>query len=114
MATSGYTKVSECRGGFVRTFYLHPADVGIAKAAASDIKGGDPVENAGLMRDVLEGRRGAYRDVVLLNAGAGLLLAGAAASLGEGIVKGGQAIDEGRARATLGAMIAASRRRTAP
>lgn len=109
IATSGYTKVSECRGGFVRTFYLHPSDVGVPKAAPADIAGGDADENARLMREVLEGRRGPYRDVVVLNAGAGLLVAGAARSVGEGIAMAGAAIDEGRALGALEKMVAASR-----
>src|SRR5512144_2443983 len=68
ISTTGYTKVSECREGAVNTFYLHPADVGLPKAAPGALSGGDAAQNAALLRRVLEGERGAPRDVVLLNA----------------------------------------------
>src|SRR6266581_419230 len=80
ISTTGYTKVSECHQGAVNTFYLHPADVGLPKAAAGSLKGGDAHENARVIERVLGGERGAARDVVLLNAGAALFIAGEAAS----------------------------------
>ena len=101
ISSTGYTKISECRGDTVRTFYLHPSDVGIPKAAAAEIAGGDAAENAGIVRRVLGGERGAPRDVVLLNAGAALFVAGAAPSIGEGIAQAAAAIDEGKAAAVL-------------
>src|SRR5919198_1036229 len=58
ISTTGYTKVSECRNGAVNTFYLHPADVGLAKAAPEALKGGDPAQNAAIARAVLSGSRG--------------------------------------------------------
>ncbi len=62
ISTTGYTKVSECRAGAVNTFYLHPADVGLPKASAADLKGGDASENAAIIDRVLAGRaRGAKR-----------------------------------------------------
>ena len=78
ISTTGYTKVSEYRDGAVNTFYVHPADVGLSKAAPEALRGGDATENARIARDVLAGARGAARDIVLLNAGASLLIAGAA------------------------------------
>src|SRR4051812_25663840 len=101
LSTTGYTKVSECRNGAVNTFYLHPADVGLPKAAAGSLKGGDAHENARIIERVLAGERGAARDVVLLNAGAGLLISGEAASVSEGILMASRAIDRGDARRTL-------------
>src|SRR6266576_6591779 len=74
ISTTGYTKISECKGGAVNTFYLHPADVGLPKATPGSLKGGDAHENARIIERVLAGERGAPRDVVLLNAGAGLLI----------------------------------------
>src|SRR5688572_19728870 len=68
ISTTGYTKVSEVRNGAVHTFYVHPADFGLPKAAPPDLKGGDGVQNAAIIRDVLAGRPGAPRDVVLFNA----------------------------------------------
>jgi anthranilate phosphoribosyltransferase len=108
ISTTGYTKVSEARGRSVRTFYVHPADAGLPKASLADLAGGDAVENAALARRILAGAKGPGRDIVLLNAGAALLVAGAAASLGEGIARAAAAIDRGAATATLEQLIATS------
>ncbi len=102
ISTTGYTKVSEYRDGAVNTFYVHPADVGLAKAAPEALRGGDAVENARIARDVLKGARGAPRDIVLLNAGASLLIAGAAQDVAAGIGLAATALDSGAAAATLG------------
>jgi anthranilate phosphoribosyltransferase len=101
ISTTGYTKVSECKAGSVNTFYLHPADVGLPKAAPGALKGGDAHENARIIERVVAGERGPARDVVLLNAGAGLLISGEAASVNEGILLASRAIDRGDARRTL-------------
>src|SRR5882724_11662646 len=66
ISTSGYTKISECRDGSVKTFYLHPSDVGLPKSSPSALKGGDARENAAIIGRVLAGEPGAPRDVVLL------------------------------------------------
>lgn len=58
ISTCGYTKVSECRRGFVHTFYVHPSDVGLAKAEPADLAGGDAATNAGIARSVLAGAAG--------------------------------------------------------
>jgi anthranilate phosphoribosyltransferase len=108
ISTAGYTKVSECRGGAVNTFYLHPGDVGLPKAGSAALKGGDAHENARIIERILAGERGAPRDVVLLNAGAALLIAGEAASVDEGLVRASRAIDRGDARRTLDTLIAVS------
>jgi anthranilate phosphoribosyltransferase len=108
ISTTGYTKVSECRNGSVNTFYLHPADVGLAKTPPDLLRGGDAAENAAIIGRVLDGERGGARDVVLLNAGAALFIAGAAASVRDGIARAAAAIDQGNARATLARMVAVS------
>jgi len=108
ISTTGYTKISECKDGAVNTFYLHPADVGLPKAAPGSLQGGDAHENARIIERVLAGERGAARDVVLLNAGAGLLIAGEAASVREGILMASRAIDRGDARRTLDQLAAIS------
>ncbi|HET7619945.1 MAG TPA: anthranilate phosphoribosyltransferase [Vicinamibacterales bacterium] len=108
LSTTGYTKVSECRGGSVNTFYLHPADVGLPKGSPEALRGGDAAANAAIARDILSGRRSAARDIVLLNAGASLLIAGAAASVPEGIAAAADAIDSGRAAALLDTLVALS------
>jgi anthranilate phosphoribosyltransferase len=109
ISTTGYTKVSEGRDGSVNTFYLHPADVGIAKAAPGALTGGTAQDNARIMEQVLSGEAGAARDVVLLNAGAALFIGGAAPSIERGIARAAQAIDDGKARETLARLIATSR-----
>lgn len=101
LSTTGFTKVSEFQGGAVRTFYLHPSDVGLSIAPKEALVGGTAAENAALIERLLAGERGAARDIVLLNAGAGLLIAGAVASVRDGIAAAAEAIDSGRAAATL-------------
>jgi anthranilate phosphoribosyltransferase len=109
ISTTGYTKVSECHDGAVRTFYLHPSDVGLTKAAPGALRGGSASDNARIITDVLDGRPGAARDVVVLNAGAALFVAGEAASIRDGMVRAAAAIDEGRATATLARLVEVSR-----
>src|SRR4030095_9556265 len=70
ISTTGHTKVSECRDGAVHTFFIHPTEFGIRKAALEELLGGDAAENAAIVRRVLEGNPGAPRDAVVLNAGA--------------------------------------------
>jgi len=101
ISTTGYTKISEYRDGAVNTFYLHPGDVGLAKAPAEALRGGDAAENARIARDVLSGSPGPAREIVLLNAGASLLIAGAAASIAEGIRRASEALDSGAAADVL-------------
>src|SRR5919204_2096589 len=108
LTTTGYTKIAECRAGAVNTFYLHPADVGLLKAPAGALKGGSAQENATILERVLGGERGAPRDVVLLNAGAALFIAGEASSVQDGIARAAQAIDGGDARRTLERLAAIS------
>jgi anthranilate phosphoribosyltransferase len=108
LSTTGHTKVSECRNGAVSTFYVHPSDFGISKTERRELQGGNAAANAGIIQDVLEGRKSPRRDVVLLNAGASLFVGGKAASVREGIERAAHAIDSGTARTTLEAMVAAS------
>ena len=108
ISTTGYTKVSEYRDGAVNTFYLHPGDVDLPKAAADALRGGDAADNARIARDVLSGSRGAPRDIVLFNAGASLLIAGATATLGEGIQRAAAALDSGAASNVLDRLTAIS------
>ncbi len=108
LSTTGYSKVSECHGKVVQTFYVHPSDVGLPKAAADALRGGDAAHNAAIIRDVLAGETGPARDVVLLNAGAALLVCGNVASLRDGIARAAGAIDSGAARRTLEALVSAT------
>ena len=108
ISTAGYTKISECRDGAVNTFYLHPADVGLPKATTASLKGGDAHQNARIIEAVLAGERGAPRDVVLLNAGAALFIAGDASSVEDGILRASRAIDRGDVRRTLDTLVSIS------
>ncbi|HXG88235.1 MAG TPA: anthranilate phosphoribosyltransferase [Vicinamibacterales bacterium] len=108
LSTTGYTKVSECRGGAVQTFYVHPADYGLPKSSVAALKGGDAAQNAQRIREVLDGVAGPARNVVLLNAGAALLVAGRADSVKDGIAAAAQAIDDGRAKAVLARLVSVS------
>ncbi len=108
ISTTGYTKVSECRDGAVKTFYLHPGDVGLQKAAPGALMGGSATENAGIITSVLDGVPGAARDVVLLNTGAALFVAGRAESIRDGMHQAGRAIDGGDASATLARLVSLS------
>jgi anthranilate phosphoribosyltransferase len=108
ISTTGYTKISECRDGSVNTFYLHPADVGLSKTVPSAIRGGPAAENAGIVSSVLRGEPGPARDIVLLNAGAGLFIAGEARSVRDGIARAAESIDRGDAMRALERMAALS------
>src|SRR5688572_15561810 len=76
LSTTGFTKVSEYRNGMVHTFYLHPADVGLAVAPKEALAGGTAAENAAIIEHLCDGATGRRREIVILNAGAGLLIGG--------------------------------------
>ena len=110
ISTTGYTKVSECRDEAVNTFYVHPSDFGIPKSDAAALKGGEAEENAAIIREVLAGKRGPRRDVVLLNAGVALFVAGGRVNtIKEGIAAAAAAIDSGAAQRRLQEMVDSSR-----
>jgi anthranilate phosphoribosyltransferase len=108
ISTTGYTKVSECRDGLVNTFYVHPAEFGLPKASVDDLKGGDAAANAAIARSVLSGAAGPARDIVLLNAGAALLIAGQVPSVRAGIQEAARLIDKGQAAVVLDRLVEAS------
>jgi anthranilate phosphoribosyltransferase len=108
ISTTGYTKASECRNGAVRTFYVHPNDFGLPKTNPDALKGADAAFNADIARRVLGGEKGAARDIVLLNAGVSLLLAGAVGSIRDGIARAAESIDSGVAAGTLDRLVRAS------
>jgi anthranilate phosphoribosyltransferase len=116
ISTTGYTKVSECRGGAVNTFYVHPADFGMPKASPSQLRGGDASANADIARAILAGDKGAPRDIVLLNAAASLLIAEQAPTIAEGVRQAAAALDSGRAARVLETLVRVSngQRETTP
>jgi anthranilate phosphoribosyltransferase len=101
LSTTGHTKVSELKDGSVHTFYVHPADVGLAVVPVKALAGGSAEENAQMLLDVLDGQAGPRRDVVLLNAGAGLLVSGMVGSLADGVRRAAECLDDGAARRVL-------------
>jgi len=101
ISTLGHTKVSELVNGTVNTFYVHPSDVGLPSSNREALAGGTAAENAAMVEQLLDGDRGARRDIVLLNAAAALLVAGKAASLKDGLQTAADSLDSGRARTVL-------------
>jgi anthranilate phosphoribosyltransferase len=112
VSACGPTAVAEYSAtlGGVRTYEVTPEQVGIARGTLADIAGGDAAENARLVRGVLAGEHGPRRDVVLMNAAAALLAAGAATDLAAGVVMARDSIDSGKAVAALEALVAVSTR----
>jgi len=94
---TGKTSVSEYRDGNVTDYVIHPSDFGMPCGRAEDLKGGDAKENAAITAEILKGQKGARRDIVLLNAAAGLFASGQAANISEGIKHAADAIDSGAA-----------------
>lgn len=101
LTTTGPSKVAELKNGAVSLFEITPEEAGLPRARAQDLKGGDAEANAAALRGVLEGKPGAYRDIVLLNTAAALMVADKAGSLKDGVAIAAKAIDSGAAEATL-------------
>jgi len=105
---TGTTRVSELRNGQVSTRDISPADFGLQAADASALKGGDAAANAQILRDVLGGKEGAPRDVVLMNAAAAIAAGGLVETLAEGVERARESIDSGAARGALEKLVALS------
>ena len=105
LTTTGPSYVVEYNQGAVSAFEIAPNDAGLAEAKPEDLKGGTPEENAAALRAVLEGDAGAYRDIVVYNAAAALIVAGKAGDLKDGAVQAAKAIDSGAARAALDKLV---------
>jgi anthranilate phosphoribosyltransferase len=105
LSLAGSSKVAELKDGKVTTFEIAPGDVGIAEAPLDAVKGGDATVNAEALRKVLGGASGPYRDTVLLNAGAALLVAGRAKNLKDSIKLAAASIDQGKAMACLDKLV---------
>ena len=108
ITTTGETQVAELIGGEIRSFTLTPEEFGLKRHTKDELRGGDAAYNAKALRDMLGGAAGAYRDTVLMNAGAGLVIAGKATTLGDGIALAAQAIDSGRALQVLDRLVEVS------
>jgi anthranilate phosphoribosyltransferase len=110
LTTTGASYVAELKDGRVTTFEITPEDAGLTRATPDALKGGDPMINAAALRELLGGKSGAYRDIVLLNAAASLMVAGKAKDLKAGVALASEAIASGRAESTLGKLAATSQR----
>ena len=102
---TGPTYVSELKDGKVTSFEIAPEDAGLGRVKFEELKGDDPTTNAVALRAVLNGAKGAFRDIVLFNSAAALVIAGKAADLKAGVALAAEAIDSGKARAVLAKLI---------
>lgn len=105
ITTTGPTYVAETKGGEIREFEITPEDAGLPLAKAEDLKGGSPEHNADALRALLQGEKSAYRDCVVFNSAAALLVAGKAGDLKDGAAQAQAAIDAGKAVDTLEALV---------
>ena len=105
LSISGPTLVADARDGRVSRYEIEPGDVGLEPSPIEAIAGGDPEHNASIVRSVLGGEKGPRRDVLLINAGAGVLAAGLAPDIAGGVRLAAESIDGGRARAALESLV---------
>ena len=108
ISNTGDSKVSEVREGVVRSYTVRPEDFGLARAAISDLQGGDREQNAEIIRDILAGKPGPKRDIVLMNAAAALVAGAKARDLKDGVELAARSIDTGAARRKLDELVALS------
>ncbi len=108
LTTTGPSYVAALENGQVRSFEITPADAGLELAQPVDLLGGDSEANANAIRDLLAGHKNAYRDIVLLNAAAALIVAGKVSDLKAGVLQGAEAVDSGNAAKVLERLIAVS------
>ncbi|MGA1157924.1 MAG: anthranilate phosphoribosyltransferase, partial [Ilumatobacteraceae bacterium] len=108
LTTTGTSTVLELRNGRVRTFSVDPVELGLAPAIPDELVGGTPEVNAEAVRRVVAGESGAHRDIVILNAAAGLVVADAAADLPTGLDMARASIDSGAAARVLEGLVTVS------
>jgi anthranilate phosphoribosyltransferase len=108
LSTSGTNFVAQIQDGDLRSFELHPEQVGLKVTDPKDLLGGEPAHNAAAMIALFDSAPGAYRDTVLLNAGAALLVADKVTSVEDGIALARATIDGGKAKETLARLVAVS------
>ncbi len=101
LSIAGVSWVAALEGGAIREFELHPEDAGLPEHPFEAILGGSPEENGAAFRALLEGAEGAYRDAVLLNAAAALVVADKVNTLPEGVELAAESIDSGAARRAI-------------
>ena len=107
---TGSSTVFELKDGEISQFEVVPEDAGVGRHDMADLKGGDAAYNAAALRGVLEGDKNAYRDMVLLNSAAGLVVAGKASDLKAGAEIAAESIDSGAAKRALANLVEVSNR----
>jgi anthranilate phosphoribosyltransferase len=110
LTTTGPSTVAELRKGEVSVFEVTPEEAGLVRAKPQDLIGGTPDDNAAAMTALLDGEAGAYRDIVLLNTAAALMVCNKADSLKEGVEMAALAIDDGGAKAVLANLVATTQK----
>ncbi len=105
ISLSADTEVCEINDGWYKSYVIKPEDYGFEKCSNDDLKGGDPSENAEIVRKIFSGEKGPKRNATLLNAGASLYIGGKANNMKEGITLAEEIIDSGKAMETLNKFI---------
>jgi len=102
VTTAKETIVAELKDGKIKIYTIKPEEFGMERVSAEELKGGDPALNAKIAAEILNGEKGARRDITVLNSACAIYITGLAASIGDGIEKAQDSIDSGRAMAKLG------------
>lgn len=111
LTTTGPSRVAALQEGDIAVFEVTPEQAGLSRASLADLKGGDATANASAIRVVLHGEPGPFRDIVLLNTAAALIVAGKAANLADGVERAARSIDTGAAMNALTRLIAATKQK---
>ena len=112
LSTTGTNQITQLREGEIKSFTLHPSELGLKTAAIDDIKGGNPEVNAAALRRLLEGETGPYRDIVLLNAAGALVAGGHETKLSDALARAKATIDSKKALNALDALIKITNKKT--
>ena len=102
---TGKTRITELSNGRIRSFYVSPRDFGLKKATMKDIQGASAKKNAKIIMDILKGKKGPKRDVVLMNSSVALMASGKTKDFKSGVETAAEVIDTGLALGTLNALI---------
>jgi anthranilate phosphoribosyltransferase len=108
ITTTGATNVAALEDGQIHVFNVTPENVGLDRATPEALRGGDAKTNAAALMDVLNGKKGAYRDVAVLNAAAAIVVADRTPGLREAVALAAQSVDSGAARGRLERLISSS------
>ncbi|MCY6380711.1 anthranilate phosphoribosyltransferase [Hoeflea prorocentri] len=109
MTTTGVTQIVALENGQIREFEITPEELGLERVTMDKLKGGDAQHNARALIEVLEGKKGPYRDIVMLNTAASLVIGGKAEDMSEGLAIAADTIDSGAAKAALDRLVETSR-----